>query len=109
MYCAAAAPAGLLATLNGAVGSLHYSFGRGLGSFIGGIFMARYGTRTTFQIFGAASGCIGICYFFLHRFYLINFEILRTRRKSGIVTFHEHLINHRNYRIDCVQNKLLHR
>lgn len=27
IYCAAAAPPGLLATLNGFVGSLHYSFG----------------------------------------------------------------------------------
>ena len=27
IYCAAAAPPGLLATLNGAVGSFHYSFG----------------------------------------------------------------------------------
>lgn len=28
IYCAAAAPPGLLATLNGAVGSAHYSFGK---------------------------------------------------------------------------------
>lgn len=28
LYCAAAAPPGLLATLNGAVGSVHYSFGK---------------------------------------------------------------------------------
>ncbi len=27
MYCAAAAPPGMLGTLNGAVGSVHYSFG----------------------------------------------------------------------------------
>lgn len=27
MYCAAAAPPGLLGTLNGVVGSVHYSFG----------------------------------------------------------------------------------
>ena len=28
MYCAAAAPLGLLATMNGVISSIHYSFGR---------------------------------------------------------------------------------
>jgi predicted MFS family arabinose efflux permease len=50
MFCASAAPPGTLATLNGAVGSFHYSFGRGLGSFVGGILISQYGTRTTFQV-----------------------------------------------------------
>ena len=108
MYCAAAAPPGLLATLNGAVGSVHYSFGnrlilfrfwvflshhfwrylsliagRGLGSFIGGILMANYGTRNTFQIFGTGAGICAVVYFVLHRFYLVKIERLRLRRKSG--------------------------
>ena len=107
MYCAAAAPAGLLATLNGAVGSVHYSFGnwvtlfrfwvfspiiwrylsliagRGLGSFIGGILMANYGTRNTFQIFGTGAGICAVVYLVLHRLYLVKIERLRLRRKSG--------------------------
>ena len=106
MYCAAAAPPGLLATLNGAVGSVHYSFGnwvilfrfwvspiiwrylsliagRGLGSFIGGILMANYGTRNTFQIFGTGAGICAVVYFVLHRLYLVKIERLRLRRKSG--------------------------
>nr|CAH0110425.1 unnamed protein product [Daphnia galeata] len=82
MYCAAVAPPGLLATLNGAVGSVHYSFGRGLGSFIGGILMANYGTRNAFQIFGVGAGFAGVTYFILHRFYLVKIERLRLRRKS---------------------------
>ncbi|KAI9554090.1 hypothetical protein GHT06_019362 [Daphnia sinensis] len=82
MYCAAAAPPGLLATLNGAVGSVHYSFGRGLGSFVGGILMSNFGTRNTFQIFGTAAGFSGLTYFILHRFYLVKIERLRLRRKS---------------------------
>lgn len=34
MYCVAAAPPGLLATLNGVVGSVHYSFGKKKNSLI---------------------------------------------------------------------------
>ena len=107
MYCAAAAPPGLLATLNGAVGSVHYSFGnwvilfrfwvfspiiwrylsliagRSLGSFIGGILMVNYGTRNTFQIFGTGAGICAIVYLVLHRLYLVKIERLRLRRKSG--------------------------
>lgn len=104
-YCAAAAPPGLLATLNGAVGSVHYSFGkfysnvahihgtnvhclfypgRGVGSFAGGILMANYGTRITFQIFGSFAGACAVVYFAFHRTYLIKIERLRLRRKSGM-------------------------
>ena len=82
MFCASAAPPGTLATLNGAVGSFHYSFGRGLGSFVGGILMARYGTRMTFQLFGIAAGIAGIVYLAMHRLWLVKLERLRTRRKS---------------------------
>ena len=82
IYCSAAAPPGTLATLNGAVGSFHYSFGRGLGSFVGGILMARYGTRMTFQLFGIAAGIAGIVYLAMHRLWLVKLERLRTRRKS---------------------------
>jgi hypothetical protein len=57
--------------------------GRGLGSFIGGILMANYGTRNAFQIFGAGAGLAGVTYFILHRFYLVKIERLRLRRKSG--------------------------
>lgn len=82
IYCAAAAPPGLLATLNGAVGSFHYSFGRGVGSFAGGIMMANFGTRTTFRILGAGAGICGLVYFLLHRFYLARLEKNRLQRKS---------------------------
>lgn len=57
--------------------------GRGLGSFIGGILMANYGTRNAFQIFGVSAGLAGVTYFILHRFYLVKIERLRLRRKSG--------------------------
>lgn len=57
--------------------------GRGLGSFIGGILMANYGTRNAFQIFGTGAGLAGVTYFLLHRLYLVQMERLRLRRKSG--------------------------
>lgn len=116
-----------LATLNGAVGSVHYSFGiilwflstqfdwfwkrffkngatlrwtgRGLGSFIGGILMANYGTRNAFQIFGTGAGLAGVTYFLLHRLYLVQMERLRLRRKSGNYVISPWLFNATHFHI----------
>lgn len=58
--------------------------GRGVGSFIGGILMSNYGTRSAFQIFGTAAAICGVAYFVLYRLYLVKIERLRLRRKSGM-------------------------
>jgi MFS family permease len=51
---AAAVPVGALGIANGVVGSA-YSFGPAAGSFLGGMLMVRFGWRSAFIVFGAAS------------------------------------------------------
>lgn len=104
-YCADAAPPGLLATLNGVVGSIHYSFGycktlytafnrflikdflaikgRGVGSLVGGMLIATHGTRPAFRIFGLAAGISGIVYFLIYHLYLVKLERNRMTQKKG--------------------------
>ncbi|XP_037073421.1 major facilitator superfamily domain-containing protein 6-A-like [Pollicipes pollicipes] len=61
-YAGQLAPPGLLATLTGLAGALHYSFGRGVGSFIGGYLMALSGPAFTFRTMGIGSGVAGALY-----------------------------------------------
>ncbi|XP_037084602.1 major facilitator superfamily domain-containing protein 6-B-like [Pollicipes pollicipes] len=61
-YAGQLAPPGLLATLTGLAGALHYSFGRGVGSFIGGYLMALSGPAFTFRTMGIGSGVAGVLY-----------------------------------------------
>ncbi|XP_037084598.1 major facilitator superfamily domain-containing protein 6-B-like [Pollicipes pollicipes] len=61
-YAAYLAPPGLLATLTGVAAALHYSVGRGVGSFIGGYLMALSGPAFTFRTMGVASGVSGVLY-----------------------------------------------
>ncbi|KAF0313534.1 Major facilitator superfamily domain-containing protein 6 [Amphibalanus amphitrite] len=61
-YAGQLAPPGLLATLTGFAGALHYSFGRGIGSFLGGYLMALFGPVIAMRSMGVASGVCGVLY-----------------------------------------------
>lgn len=69
-YCHILAPKGLLATMMGLAGSIHYSLGRGLGSLIGGYLIANVGLQGTFRVMGYISLTSGIIYTFIHYCYL---------------------------------------
>ncbi|XP_063853444.1 major facilitator superfamily domain-containing protein 6-A-like [Scylla paramamosain] len=69
-YCHILAPKGLLATMMGLAGSIHYSLGRGLGSLIGGYLIANMGLQGAFRIMGYISLASGIIYCFIHYFYM---------------------------------------
>lgn len=56
---------GLLATLNGLIGGIHYGFGKGTGSLIGGALIAATGsTAYSFRIFGYVSAAGAVAYTF---------------------------------------------
>lgn len=62
-YIGEIAPKGLLATLNGLVGGLHYGLGKGMGSLLGGAIIASTGsTAFAFRLFGIASAIFGVLY-----------------------------------------------
>ena len=99
IYCAAAAPPGLLATLNGPVGSFHYSFCRfritllryskklicsGQRSRSGQFCRWHYDGQFRFEddISHSWCWCRNIVYFLIHRFSLAKIEKHRLKRKS---------------------------
>ncbi|CAG7728467.1 unnamed protein product [Allacma fusca] len=71
-YCSILAPKGLLATLMGVMGALHYSLGKGCGSFIGGYIIKIVQVRQAFWNFGIASGIFGVIYFIMNLTWLRN-------------------------------------
>lgn len=71
-YCALIAPKQLLATLIGVVGMVHFSIGRGSGSFIGGHLIAKVGIRQAFRVMGLGACIAGIFYGILHYYWLRN-------------------------------------
>lgn len=63
-YAGQRAPKGLLATLNGMAGGMHYGFGKGTGGLIGGAIIAATGSiAIAFRYFGVASAVCGLIYF----------------------------------------------
>ncbi|CAL4070476.1 unnamed protein product [Meganyctiphanes norvegica] len=68
-YCPLLAPKGLLATMTGLAGSVHYSVGRGMGAFMGGFLIANFGTKGGFQAMGYISIGGGVAYVLLHHCY----------------------------------------
>ena len=55
----------MLATLNGLVGGLHYGFGKGTGSLLGGFIISASGsTAYAFRVFGFASVALAVLYIF---------------------------------------------
>nr|XP_045600592.1 major facilitator superfamily domain-containing protein 6-like [Procambarus clarkii] len=71
-FCPILAPRGLLATMTGITGSIHYSLGRGVGSLLGGFLISQYGTVNTFRIFGGISLGCGALYALVHFTFLKN-------------------------------------
>ena len=80
-YVGMNAPPGLLATLNGLAGGMHYGFGKGTGGLIGGALVAYTGRISeAFQYFGIAAAVTGLIYFIYEYFYANGFA--RYYRKS---------------------------
>ncbi|XP_076032426.1 major facilitator superfamily domain-containing protein 6-like [Oratosquilla oratoria] len=69
-YCPILAPRGLMATMTGLAGAVHYSVGRGVGAFMGGYLISELGTPGAFRVFGVIAVVGGILYFFAHIFIL---------------------------------------
>ncbi|KAF8771404.1 major facilitator superfamily domain-containing protein 6-like [Argiope bruennichi] len=61
-FCAAIGPDGLKGTVIMLAGAVHFSLGRALGSFAGGLLMSGYGAPAAFQIIGAVNGVAFILY-----------------------------------------------
>ncbi|ODM98430.1 Major facilitator superfamily domain-containing protein 6 [Orchesella cincta] len=82
-YCAVLAPKGLLATLTGVMGSLHYGLGKGSGAFIGGYLISVTNTRLSFRYFGIAAGIFGTIYLLINKFWLEG--AIKRRNERGIL------------------------
>ncbi|ETN64833.1 hypothetical protein AND_003414 [Anopheles darlingi] len=73
-YCAVLAPNGLVATLIGVAGMVHFCLGKGIGAFVGGFLIARVGLRMAFRYVGYfAIGC-GVLYKLVHLVWLRRFD-----------------------------------
>ncbi|XP_064090441.1 major facilitator superfamily domain-containing protein 6-like isoform X2 [Macrobrachium nipponense] len=68
-YCPILAPPGLLATMTGVAGAIHFSIGRGVGSFIGGQLITQMDIPGAFRCFGVIAIVSGVLYILLHVFY----------------------------------------
>ncbi|CAL4060189.1 unnamed protein product, partial [Meganyctiphanes norvegica] len=69
------APQGLLATLTGLAGAVHYSIGKAVGALMGGFMTGKLGHVTTFRIMGAVSILMGIVYSILYFCYFKKFMV----------------------------------
>jgi hypothetical protein len=75
-YVGEKSPKGLLATLNGLAGGMHYGFGKGTGGLIGGAIIASTGSiALAFRYFGVGAGIFGLIYFIYQYFYASGFAI----------------------------------
>ncbi|XP_018006678.1 uncharacterized protein LOC108664575 [Hyalella azteca] len=54
-FCPILAPKGLLGTMTGIAGAMHFNVGRGGGGFLGGFLIANVGLVWSFRIFGVAA------------------------------------------------------
>lgn len=61
-YSGILAPEGMLATVEGFAGALHFGLARGFGSFVGGFMIDGLGTRLAFRITGGFAAFIAIAY-----------------------------------------------
>ena len=69
-YVGENSPKGLLATLNGLAGGMHYGFGKGTGGLIGGAIIATTGSiALAFRYFGVGATIFGLIYFLYEYFY----------------------------------------
>ncbi|KAK4002760.1 major facilitator superfamily domain-containing protein 6-A [Daphnia magna] len=88
-FCAAAAPPGMLASLNGILAAATFGLGRGLGTAVGSILISSYGIRSTYLLFSILSGSIAILYLTAYHLVLKKMERRRlalTQPERGEVT-----------------------
>ncbi|KAK7080309.1 hypothetical protein SK128_013083 [Halocaridina rubra] len=69
-FCPILAPKGLLATMTGLAGAVHYSVGRGVGALLGGYLISQYGIKTAFNFFGYVCVAGGGLYVLVYYLYL---------------------------------------
>ncbi|XP_069191149.1 major facilitator superfamily domain-containing protein 6 isoform X1 [Procambarus clarkii] len=69
-YCSILAPKGLLATMTGLTGAIHFSLGRGLGSLVGGHLINNLGLPAAFRAYGGIAAGSGILYVLIHFCYI---------------------------------------
>ncbi|XP_042873043.1 uncharacterized protein LOC122253799 [Penaeus japonicus] len=86
-YCPILAPKGLLATMTGMAGAMHYSFGKGLGAFAGGYLIAHLSTAGAFKVFGGVALFGAVFYFFIHHCYMK--KLVAKREKEYEITKEE--------------------
>ncbi|XP_059350646.1 major facilitator superfamily domain-containing protein 6-A-like [Daphnia carinata] len=73
-FCAAAAPPGMLASLNGILAAATMGLGRGLGTAVGSFLISSYGIRLTYLLFAILSGSIAILYLTAYHLVLKKME-----------------------------------
>ncbi|KAI9562166.1 hypothetical protein GHT06_013131 [Daphnia sinensis] len=73
-FCAAAAPPGMLASLNGILAAAALGLGRGLGTAVGSFLISSYGIRSTYLLFAILSGSIAILYLTAYHLVLKKME-----------------------------------
>nr|XP_053646239.1 uncharacterized protein LOC128698164 [Cherax quadricarinatus] len=65
-YCPILAPKGLLATMTGITGSVHFSLGRGLGSLVGGYLIDNLDLPGAFRGYAGIAATSGVLYALIH-------------------------------------------
>ncbi|CAG0887735.1 unnamed protein product [Darwinula stevensoni] len=81
-YATVIAPKGLLATVTGVMGAMHFSFGKGAGTFVGGYLISAFGIQGSFRIWGTTTGACGAVYLLLEYTLLKRLRAERKRREA---------------------------
>jgi MFS family permease len=87
---------GMRATMQGFIRLTHFSAGRSLGTFVGGVMISSLGNRTTFRILGIYIGAVGVVYYIIYQIWLKNvsekrnkFQINRSEPEDKISKLNE--------------------
>jgi hypothetical protein len=79
LYTNEKAPKNLTATSQAIIVVVHFGIGRALGSFLGGLGIAKFGSRTTFKLASIAAAASAIIYLVFYHFYIKVHRCLRER------------------------------
>lgn len=102
-YSGILAPEGLLATVEGCVGGLHFGIGRGAGSLLGGMLIDDVGIRTSFRIVGSMSGLVGLMYAIFYYFTVRKERLKKMEKRSSINANVDNQLQ--NLKRDSISNK----
>lgn len=93
-YCAAEAPPGMLASLNGIVVAVVFGAGRGIGTGVGSVVISKYGIRTTYLFSSCLTAATGVIYFIVYHLFLkpIRLERRLQRNSKGLFVSHRSLL-----------------